>query len=45
MLAKIALDLFNLALTGLVLWGFGSLCWACAQSTPKPQAIRKRRRR
>lgn len=45
MLSQMAFDLFNLCLTGLVLWGFGWLCYHCAQTLPKPQSYRKRRQR
>ena len=45
MFAKIAQDLFNLILAGLVLWGFGWMLMQACQTKPKPQSYRKRRQR
>ncbi len=47
MLNKMAQDLFNLVIAGLILWGFGWMCWHCCQSKPKPrnESYNKRRRR
>ena len=37
------LELFRMALCGLILWGFGWMCWEC-RSKPRPEPFKKRRR-